>query len=37
MSLLAVLPRTGDVPLYRVFGCTACTFIEWIAEHITEM
>jgi len=32
MALLTLLPRTSDHPSYRVFGCTACTFTQWIAE-----
>ena len=29
-----VFPRTSENPQYRIFGCTACDFLEWIAEHV---
>jgi len=32
MEVLAHLPRHGDQPAYRIFGCTKCTFTEWITE-----
>ena len=34
MQLITVLPRVGEHPSYRILGCTACTFLEWIAEHV---
>ncbi len=34
MELLTRLPATGENPAYRIFGCTACYFVEWIAEQI---
>lgn len=34
LELLTVLPRFGDHPSYRIFGCHACGFLEWIAEAV---
>jgi hypothetical protein len=34
MDLLTRLPATSENPAYRIFGCTACHFVEWIAEQI---
>jgi hypothetical protein len=25
-----MLPRLGERPGYRIFGCTACTALEWV-------
>jgi hypothetical protein len=36
MELLAHLPRQGEQPSYRIFGCTKCTFNEWIADQSTK-
>jgi hypothetical protein len=36
LALLTVLPRVGEHPTYRIFGCAACSFIEWIAEQIED-
>ena len=36
LELLTVLPRTGDHPAFRIFGCAACSFVLWIAEKIAE-
>jgi len=35
MDLLTLLPRTGEYPSYRISGCTACHFVEWVAEQTT--
>jgi hypothetical protein len=35
VELLTRLPATSENPSYRIFGCTACSFIEWIAEQVT--
>ena len=35
MELLTRLPATTENPPYRIFGCVACHFVEWIAEQIT--
>src|SRR5215831_20771994 len=32
VELLNVLPRRGDQPEFRIFGCTSCTLIEWLAQ-----
>jgi hypothetical protein len=36
LSLATCLPRMGDHPAYRIFTCSVCGFIEWIAEHVKE-
>jgi hypothetical protein len=36
MNLLTLLPRTSENPSYRIFGCSACTFVEWIAEQVSS-
>jgi hypothetical protein len=33
--LLTRLPANGHQPAYRIFGCSGCTFLKWIAEQIT--
>jgi len=35
MEMLTRLPATSENPSYRIFGCAACHFVEWIAEQIT--
>ncbi len=35
MELLTRLPATRESPTYRIFGCAACSFVEWIAEQVT--
>jgi hypothetical protein len=35
VALVTVLPAWGQHPAYRIFGCTECTFMEWIAEKIS--
>jgi hypothetical protein len=35
MELLTRLPATSENPSYRIFGCSACQFVEWIAEQIS--
>jgi uncharacterized protein with PIN domain len=34
LELLTRLPATGDDPAYRIFECTACHVVRWIAEHV---
>ena len=34
MKFLTYLPRAIDHPGYRIFDCSACGFIEWIAEKV---
>ena len=34
-SLLALIPRFGDQPTYRIFQCDGCRILKWIAEQIT--
>jgi len=33
-ELLTLLPRLGERPAYRIFGCSACNELTWIAEAI---
>ncbi len=35
MELLTRLPATGEHPAYRILSCTACSFVQWIAEQVT--
>lgn len=35
MFLLTSLPANGNQPAYRIFGCTNCTFLKWIAEQMS--
>jgi hypothetical protein len=35
LYLLTYLPRGPDHPPYRIFGCSGCYFLEWIAETIS--
>ena len=30
------IARTAEHPAYRIIGCTACTFMKWIAEQIDD-
>jgi hypothetical protein len=32
VELLTVLPRAVDHSAYRIFGCTACNFVQWIPD-----
>ena len=32
VHLLTILPRTGDHPTFRIFGCATCSFIRWTAD-----
>jgi hypothetical protein len=32
VELLTVLPRRIDHSAYRIFGCTACSFVQWIPD-----
>jgi len=32
MELLTALPRRFDHSAYRIFVCTACSFVRWIPE-----
>jgi hypothetical protein len=34
VRLLTVLPRTGEQPTFRIFGCASCSFIRWVADAI---
>jgi len=36
LTMLTLLPRTGEQPQFRIFRCTACSFIAWFAEQVTE-
>jgi hypothetical protein len=35
-ELLSYIPRFGERPAYRIFGCVACSALTWIAEAIKE-
>ena len=35
-ELLTFLPRFGDEPAYRIFECSACKALTWIAEAIGQ-
>jgi hypothetical protein len=35
-TLAAYIPGFGDRPAYRIFDCTACKALTWIAEKISE-
>jgi hypothetical protein len=32
VELLTALPRRFDHSAYRIFACTACTYVQWIPE-----
>ena len=34
-ELLTALAEWGHYPAYRIFGCSACTSVEWVAERVT--
>jgi len=36
VRLLTILPRAGDHPTFRIFGCVSCSFIRWVAETIGD-
>jgi hypothetical protein len=35
VQLLSFIPRFGQQPPYRIFECTACQALTWIAEKVT--
>ncbi len=32
VELLTALPRRTDHSAYRIFACTACSFVQWIPD-----
>ena len=36
MSLLTRLPATSENAAFSIFGCSACQFVDWIAEQVSE-
>jgi DNA-directed RNA polymerase subunit M/transcription elongation factor TFIIS len=36
LTLATFLPRMGDRPAYRIFTCSVCGLIEWIADQVKE-
>jgi hypothetical protein len=32
VELLTALPRRADHVAYRIFACTACSFVQWIPD-----
>jgi hypothetical protein len=34
-QLLSFIPRFGEQPAYRIFECSACNALTWIAEAVS--
>jgi hypothetical protein len=34
-ELASFIPRFGDRPAYRIFDCSACKALTWVAEAVT--